>query len=330
MLKIADAWRVLCALAMLGSHHLAMAQATPSGMAYPSKAIRWIVPYPAGASNDVVARLLAQKLTQTWGHPVVIDNRSGAGGTIGASAAARAAPDGYTLYMTNPGSNAINFALDMVTTYTEEDFTHVILLGSAPIMLSTSATFPAATLGDLIALAKAEPGKLTGGSSGAGGSSHFALELFKQAAQVDIRHIPYKGAAPAINDLIGDQISMVFTTPASVHALLQSGKLKALGVAGGKRLTGYPDVPTMAEQELAGFEDKIWFGVSVPVGTPREIVLKINRALQQALQLPDIQSRFTALGLETEGGSPERFSAEIKQDTARLRELIKTANIRIN
>lgn len=329
MLKIVDIANILCALTILAVAGAASAQAPDAEAAYPVKAVRWIVPYPAGASNDVVARLLAQKLAQKWGQAVVIENRSGAGGTIGANVAAKADPDGYTMLMANPGSNAINFVLRADTPYTDRDFAHVILLGWAPIMLSTSAKFPAASVREIIAMAKANPGELTGGSSGTGGSSHLALELFKLLAGVDIRHIPYKGAAPAINDLTGGQISMIFTTPASVHTLLQAGRLKAIAVAGEKRLPSYPDMPTMAEQGLKGFDDKIWFGVSVPAGTPRFIILKINRDLQQVLLLPDVRARFTALGLEPDGGSPEHFSTAIKEDTERVRELIKRANISI-
>ncbi len=305
----------------------AIAQVARPKAKYPTRVVRWVVPYPPGASNDVVARVLAQKLTQMWGQPVVIDNRSGAGGLIGADTVAKATPDGYTMLMTNPGSNAINFALRAKTPYLNEDFAHVILLGWSPIMLMTSATFPAANVKEIISMAKVKPGQLSGGSSGTGGSSHLTLELFKLLAGVDIQHVPYKGAAPAIADLIGGQVSMIFATPVSAQPLIQSGKLKAIAVAGSKRLSIYPDVPTMAEQGVTGFDVMIWFGVSVPAGTPRSVVLKLNRDLQQALQAPDVKERFAALGLEPEGGSPERFTALIKEDTERWRKVVKAANV---
>ena len=180
---------------------------------YPSRVVRWVVPYPPGASNDVVARVLAQKLSQTWGHQVVIDNRSGAGGLIGADIVAKATPDGYTMLLTNPGSNAINFALRARTPYRNDDFAHVILLGWSPIMLVTSASFPAKSVKDVIAMAKAKPGQLSGGSSGVGGSSHLALELFKMLTGTDILHVAYKGAAPAIADMIGGQVSIISCVP---------------------------------------------------------------------------------------------------------------------
>lgn len=306
------------------------AQSADSGArrgAYPARAVRWIIPYPAGASNDVVARLLAQKLSQIWEQPVVVENRSGAGGTIGANLVAKAEPDGYTLLMANPGSNATNFALGIETPYAARDFAHVILLGWAPIMLSVNANFPARTLAELIAMAKAEPGTLTGGSSGTGGSSHLALELFKLTAGVDIRHVPYKGAAPAVNDLAGGQITMVFTTPASVHALLQSGKLRALAVAGDRRISGYPDIPASAESGLGAFDDKIWFGVSVPAGTPADIIARINHDLAQAMQGADIRERLAALGLEPATSTPQEFADIIREDTERMQTLVRGGKI---
>jgi tripartite-type tricarboxylate transporter receptor subunit TctC len=308
----------------------ALAQVSSGSMDYPSKPVRWVVPYSAGASNDVVARMVAQKLSVKWGHAVVVENRAGAGGTIGTNIVAKAEPDGYTLLMSNPGSNAINFAFNAQSPYEPTDFTHIILLGSAPLMLSTNVNFPASNLQELLALARAKPGQLTGGSSGNGGSSHLALELFKLSANVDIRHIPYKGAAPAINDLAGGQISMVFTTPASVHALLEAGKFKAIAISATTRNPSFPDVPTMAEQGLSDFNDRIWFGVSAPAGTPRTVVMKINQDLNDVIRSPDIQAKFKSLGLDVDGGSPEYFSQEIARDIERLSQLIKKSNIETN
>jgi tripartite-type tricarboxylate transporter receptor subunit TctC len=295
---------------------------------YPNKPVRWVVPYSAGASNDVVARLLAQKLSQKWGQPVVIENRAGAGGAIGASLVANAIPDGYSLLMTNPGSNAIQHVLNNNTSYSNEDFIHVILLGSAPLMLSVRQDFPANSVNELIAIAKATPGLLTGGSSGAGGSSHFALELFNLSAGIEIRHIPYKGAAPAVSDVVGRQITLIFTTPASIFALLEANKLKVLGVSSATRIAAFPDIPTMIEQGVRDFNDQIWFGASVPAATPTAIVTKLNQDLNDVLHMQDIKERFTALGLETEGGSSEKFTQLIQADIKRLRQLVKTANIK--
>jgi len=294
---------------------------------YPARSVRWVVPYPPGASNDVVARLLAQKLTEAWGQQVVTDNRGGAGGLLGADIVAKATPDGYTLLMTNPGSNAINFALRTRTPYKPGDFASVSLLGWSPIMLVTSATFPAATMKELIAMAKTKPGTLSGGSSGPGGSSHLALELFKLLTGTDILHVPYKGAAPAITDMIGGQVSMIFTTPVTAQPLIKAGKLKALAVAGNKRLAILPDVPSTAEQGLAGYDVNIWFGVSAPAGTPRPLILKLNEEMRRAIALPDVKERFASLGLEPQTSTPEEFDSVIREDIERWTRVVKAANI---
>ncbi len=319
--------RVGCCLALLTAGSVFAQPARPAAD-YPVRVVRWVVPFTPGASNDVVARLLAQKLIEIWGQQVVIDNRAGAGGLVGAEIVARALPDGYTLLLANPSSNAINFALRAKGPYQPDDLAPVVLLGWSPIMLVTSAALPASGVKDVIALAKTKPGQLSGGSSGTGGSSHLALELFKMLAGVDILHVPYKGAAPAISDMIGGQVSLIFSTPVTAQPLIQGGKLKALGVAGDKRLAIYPEVRTIAEQGLSGFDVLIWFGVSVPAGTPRPIVLKLNRDLQQTLQSADVKERFAALGFDPQGGSPERFAALMKDDTERWRKVVKAANVR--
>jgi tripartite-type tricarboxylate transporter receptor subunit TctC len=319
---------VRCAAAMTIAMTVPCAFAQAAKMLeYPTRSVRWVVPYPPGASNDVVARLLAQKLTEAWGQQVVTDNRSGAGGLLGADIVAKATPDGYTLLMTNPGSNAINFALRTRTPYKPDDFAPVSLLGWSPIMLVTSASFPAATMKELIAMAKAKPGELSGGSSGPGGSSHLALELFKLLTGADILHVPYKGAAPAITDMIGGQVSMIFTTPVTAQPLIKAGKLKTLAVAGSRRLAIYPDVPTTAEQGLAGYDVNIWFGVSVPAGTPRSLVAKLNGDLQRTIAQPDIKERFAVLGLEPQGSTPEEFGKVIREDIERWTRVVKAAKI---
>lgn len=305
----------------------AAAAEPPKAASFPTRSVRWVVPYPPGATNDVVARLLAQKLTESWGQQVVTDNRAGAGGLLGADIVAKATPDGYTLLMTNPGSNAINFALRARTPYKPEDFAPVTLLGWSPIMLVTSASFPATSLKELVAMAKAKPGQLSGGSSGPGGSSHLALELFKLLTGTDILHVPYKGAAPAITDMIGGQVSMIFTTPVTAQPLIKAGKLKTLAVAGNRRLAIFPDVPTTAEQGLKDYDVNIWFGVSVPAGTPRGLVAKLNRDLRQTIAQPDVVERFATLGLEPEGSTPEGFGKIIREDIERWARVVKAANI---
>jgi len=321
--------QAISTLAVAFSVALALAPPSDGALAqsYPARTVRWVVPYPPGASNDVVARLLGQKLTELWGQSVVTDNRGGAGGLLGADIVAKSAPDGYTLLLTNPGSNAINFALRTKTPYKADDFTHVGLLGWSPIMLVTSATFPATGVEDVIAMAKAKPGQLMGGSSGTGGSSHLALELFKMLAGVDIAHIPYKGAALAITDMIGGRVSLIFATSVTAQPLIKGGKLKTLAIAGDKRLELYPNVLTTVEQGLKGFDVLIWFGVSVPARTPRPVVLKLNHDLQELLKLANVKERFAALGLDPQGGSPERFANIIREDIERWSKVVKEAGV---
>jgi tripartite-type tricarboxylate transporter receptor subunit TctC len=304
----------------------AMAESSnPAG--YPQRSVRLVVPYPPGASNDVVARLLAQKLGEMWGQQVVTDNRAGAGGLVGADIVAKAPPDGYTLLLTNPGSNAINFALRTKTPYKTGDFAHVTLLGWSPIMLLTSAAFPATNMKELVAQAKTRPGQLSGGSSGAGGSSHLALELFKMLTGTDILHVPYKGAAPAITDMIAGQVTMIFTTPVTAQPLVRAGRIKVLAVAGKKRLDIFPDVPTTAEQGLEGFDVNIWFGVSAPAGTSRALVQRLNRDLNSTLTAVDVKERLATLGLEPHGGTPEEFGRVIREDIERWTKVVKAASI---
>ena len=295
---------------------------------FPSRAVRWVVPFAPGASNDVIARVVAQKLTEIWGQQVLIDNRGGAGGMLGADIVAKAQPSGYTMLMANPGANAINFAMRTKTPYRAEDFAAVSLLGWSPILLVTSAGFQANSVKDIIAMAKARPGQLSAGSSGTGGSSHLALEFFKMLAGVDILHIPYKGASPAIVDMMAGQSQLIFTTSATAAPLVSAGKLKVLATAGDKRLSLYPAVPTTSEQGLPGYDVLIWFGVSVPAATPRNVVLKLNDGFQKALDSSEIKERFALLGLQPQGGSPERFAKFLVEEVERWSKVVKAANVR--
>ena len=307
----------------------AIASAADAGNpAYPTRVVRWVVPYPPGASNDVVARLLSQKLTERWGQQVVIDNRGGAGGLLGADIVAKATPDGYTLLMANPGSNAINFALRAKTPYRPEDFAPVILLGWSPITLVVGPAFSGGSVKEVVAQAKARPGQLSAGSSGTGGSSHLALELFRMVTATDIMHVPYKGAAPAMTDLMAGQLTMIFTTSLSAQSLIQSGKLRMVAVSGNKRLPNFPDVPTTVEQGIRGFDAPIWFGVSAPAKTPVPVVTRINADLQAIIAMPEVKERFLALGLDPQGGPPENFARVLKEDLERLEKVVRAANIK--
>ncbi len=316
---------LLASLASLIASHTVFAQDDASR--YPLRPVRWVVPYPPGASNDVVARVLSIKVSERWGQQMLIDNRGGAGGMLGGDMVAKAAPDGYTLLMANPGSNSINFALRMKSPYRAEDFAEVILLGWSPITVVVGPAFKGSTLRELVVQAKASPGKFTGGSSGTGGSSHLALELFKMVTGTDILHVPYKGAAPAMADLVAGQISMVFVTSLSAEALIKAGKLRMIGVSGNKRLANLPEVPTTQEQGVQNFDAPIWFGVSAPARTPRTIINKINAELNAVIALPDVKERFAALGLDPQGGPPERFAAVVKEDIERLEKVVRAANV---
>jgi tripartite-type tricarboxylate transporter receptor subunit TctC len=315
-------------MALLASASVQGAQPGKGADDFPARAVRWVVPFAPGASNDVIARVVAQKLTEIWGQQVLIDNRGGAGGMLGADIVAKAQPNGYTMLMANPGANAINFALRTKTPYRAEDFAAVSLLGWSPILLVTSAGFPANGVKDIINMAKARPGQLSAGSSGTGGSSHLALEFFKMLAGVDILHVPYKGASPAIVDMMAGQSQLIFTTSATAAPLVSAGKLKVLATAGDKRLSLYPSVPTTTEQGLPGYDVLIWFGVSVPAATPRSAVLKLNSGFQTALESSEIKERFAFLGLQPQGGSPERFAKFLVEEVDRWSKVVKAANVR--
>ena len=314
-----SAWATLPLLAASG-----LSQAAD----FPTKPARIVVPIGAGSSMDIVGRVLAQKFTEVWGQTVIVDNRAGAGGNIGADLVAKSAPDGYTVLFAS-SSFAIAPAYYRKLPYDAlRDFEPVTQLSSRNNAVSVSPSSPVNSIKDLIALAKAKPGILTFGSGGGSGSSdQMAGELFKLLAGVDIAHVPYKGAALAITDLIGGRRSIIFTTPVTAQPLIKGGKLKTLAVAGDRRLNIYPDVPTTVEQGLKGFDVLIWFGVSVPAGTPRPVVFKLNRDLQRLLQFADVQERFATLGLDPQGGSPERFATIIKEDIERWRTVVKEARI---
>lgn len=305
------------------------APAISAADAFPARSVRWVVPFTPGASNDVIARLFAQRLSELWGQQVIVDNRSGAGGMLGADIVAKSSPNGYTLLMSNPGANSIVFALDGKAPYRAEDFAAVSLLGWSPILLAVGATSPANGIRDLIAMAKARPGKLSAGSSGTGGSSHLALELFRTLAGVDILHVPYKGASPAIVDLVAGQLQMIFATSATLSPMVASGKLKVIATSGNQRLPLYPGVPSTAEQGMPGFDVPIWFGVSVPAATPRATIQRLNAGFEQALESSDLRERLAALGVQPQGGPPERFARFLAEETARWRKVLRAAKVSI-
>ena len=297
---------------------------------YPSKPVRMIVPFPAGGATDIVGRLIAQKLTESWSQQVIVDNRGGAGGTIGSDAAAKSPPDGYTMLIGTSSTHAVAPSLYAKLAYDPlRDFAPVTLIANATILLAIHPSLPAKSVRDLIALAKKQPDALAFASSGNGGISHLVGEQFKSVAGIRMLHVPYKGDSPALIDLVSGQVHLMFGTAVSFLPYVKSGRLNALAVTNPKRSPIVPEVPTVAESGLPGFEALQWFGILTPAGTPREIVAKINADVVKALRAPDVRERMTSLGAEVVGSTPEQFAAFVKADTAKWAKVVKASGARI-
>jgi tripartite-type tricarboxylate transporter receptor subunit TctC len=290
---------------------------------YPSKPVRFVVPFTPGASNDIVARLVAAKLGDAWSQQFIIDNRAGAGGLVGADTVAKAAADGYTLLLSNPGPNVNSPLLAKKAPYKVDDFAPVIFFGYAPLLILTNPALPVKNPRELLDYVKANAGKVNWGSSGTGSSLHIGLALFQAATGVTVTHIPYKGSAPAITDLIGGQIQFMHTTTVSADAQIRSGRVRVVAIAAAKRVALLPDVQTLAEAGIKDAEAIVWFGMAAPAKTPRAIIDKLNAECNRVLGLPDVRKRLDELGLEVQGGSPEDFQRFIRSEVGRLEHLIK-------
>ena len=298
---------------------------------YPSKAVHIIVPFAAGGSTDIFARYIAEKLTPVLGQGVVVDNRAGAAGNIGADLVAHAAPDGYTLLMATTGVMAINNALYQNMTYdAAKDLEPVIFVASLTNVLAVPAELPVHNVRELIALAKSKPGALTFASSGIGSSTHLSGELFKSMAGVDILHVPYKGSSQALTDLVANRVSMIFDQIASSLPFIKTGKLRAIAVTGTTRSPALPDVPTIAESGVPGYESLSWVGIAVPAGTPREVVARLNREIGIILKDPDIREKFAQAGADPVGGSPQDFARHIHGERDKWSRLIRERGITVN
>ena len=321
--------RACCAAALLlVAPHCARGQASPT---YPAKPVRMIVPFPAGGATDIVGRLVAQKLAEAWGQQFIVDNRGGAGGTIGSELAAKSPPDGYTILVGTSSTHAIAPSLYGKLGYDPvRDFVPLTLIANATILLAVHPSVPARNVRELIALAKREPNALTFASSGNGGISHLVGEHFKSVAGIQMLHVPYKGDTPALVDLASGQVHLMFGTAVSFLPYVQSKRLNALAVTNPKRSPIVPAVPTISESGLPGFEALQWFGVFAPTGTPKEIVAKLNGEIVRILRLPDVRERMTALGAEVVGSSPERFAVFQKADTAKWAKVVKTSGAKID
>jgi len=298
---------------------------TPShAQTWPARTITLVVPFPPGGGVDTLARVVAQKLSEAFHQQVVVDNRAGGGGTIGTRVVAQAAPDGYTLLLGHTGTISINPSLYVHAGLDpRKDFTPVGLIGSMPVVLLANPSFPARTVGDFIAMAKKDPGKFNLGTSAVGTGGYMCAELFRAESGVDVTLIPYKGTAPVMNDLLGGHVQMYFSSLPPAIGLVKEGKLRALGVTGLKRSASFPDVPTVAEQGLPGFEAVLHYGIVAPAGTPRPIVDKLNVALRAALGDPKVHGHIATEGAEPLPTSPEEYAADIDREETKWSALVR-------
>jgi tripartite-type tricarboxylate transporter receptor subunit TctC len=315
-------------LGVLGAFAGLAALGARAQAAFPARPARIIVPFTPGGSTDILARAIGQALSEAWRQQVIVENRPGAGGVIGAEAAWHAAPDGYTLFMGHIGTLAVNPALYPKLPYDAASFAPVALVALVPNVLVVHPGVPAKSLGELVTLAKSKPGTLTYGSGGNGSAAHLATEYFKLAAGIDIVHVPYKGTAPAVTDLIGGQITMLMTGLPPLLSHVRAGKLRAIGVASASRLAQVPDVPTIAEGGLAEFEATQWYGLVAPPRTPPPIVDAIAVEVQKALARPEVRQRLEFEGAEPKSLGPAAFGAFIRSESARWAEVIRAARIK--
>ena len=297
---------------------------------YPAKTIRLIVPYPPGGGNDTLARIFGQKLTEAWGQQVIVDNRPGAGTTIGTALAARASPDGYTLLLSSIASHGVSPSLYRNPGYDPvRDFAPITLLAVAPMVLGVNVSRAINSVQDLIKLAKARPGTLKYATAGSGSPMHMGGEIFKDLTGVDMIHVPYSGGGPALISLIGGETDIAFDTAASILPHVRSGKLRALAIARPARLAEYPNIPTFIEAGLPAYEANAWYSMHAPAGTPRAVILKINRQLAAAIKLPDVQEKLRQLGSDGVGDSPGHFGAFVRAELDKYSRLIKKAGIKV-
>ena len=302
----------------------ALISTSVSALDYPSRPIRYIVPFAPGGPTDIMSRAFAEKIGAAWGQQVVVDNRGGAGGTIGAEVVARSAPDGYTVMIGHVGTHAINVSLYQKVGYDPvKDFQPISLLATLPFVLVVNAGLAPRNVKELLVLARAKPGSINFASAGSGGPTHLAGEMFKSAAAIDIVHIPYKGNAAALTDLAGGQVQMMFSNMLTAMPHVRTGRLRALAVSTAKRSPQAPDLPTVAESGVPGFDVAPWYGVLAPAGLPAPLVAKWNREIVRIVPLPDMKEKFVAQGIDLASSTPAEFGALIKSEIPKWRKVVK-------
>ena len=301
------------------------------GQGYPDKPIRVIVPVPAGGTPDVVARMVAPGLSNLLGQQLVMDNRGGAGGLIGAELAAKAIPDGYTLFFSSPGALTILPHLQKHVAYdTLRDFLPISLVSIGPFLLITHPSVPAKTVKELVTLAKSEPGKLNYASAGNGAANHLAMELFKSMADINLTHVPYKGAPQAVTDLIGGNVNLMFNSIPPVMQHIKSGRLRLLGVSSAKRSPQLPDVPTISEAGVPGYESITWFGLLAPAKTPAPIVTRLHEALVKVVRTPEMKAQLELQGYDPVGSTPAEFATFIRAESAKYAKVVKLSGAKVD
>lgn len=317
--------------ALLAAFALALVAGSGFAQSWPARPIRLVIPFPAGGSTDIVGRLIAEKLSQSLGQAVIVDNRAGAGGTTGSDLVAKSAPDGYTFLMGTSSTHAIAPSLYAKLPYeVARDFAPVTLLGTATILMVVHPSVPARSVADFVAFAKARPGQLMFGSTGNGSVSHLTAEHFKAAAGVDLQHVPYKGDTPMTLDLVAGRVHVAFGTAVAFLPHVQAGKLNALAVTDAKPSPVAPKLPTVAGSGLPGFEALQWFGLLAPAGTPKDIVTRVHAAVAKALQLPEVQERLQGLGMQIVGGGPDQFGSFMRSESAKWGRIVRDSGAKVD
>jgi tripartite-type tricarboxylate transporter receptor subunit TctC len=319
----------VAAASLLAASMSATAQKPVMTGAYPTKPIRMIVPFAPGGGTDIIGRLVAQELGQAWGQTVVVDNRGGAGGTLGTQLAVQSTPDGYTMVLCSLGLSYAPALYAKLPFDPVKDLAAISLVATQPFVYVVIPSLGVKSMKDLIALAKAKPGEIRYGSGGAGGSSHLGTELLRTMTGIDIAHVPYKGTGPALTAMLSGEIQMQLIGISSVVPHMKSGRMRALAVSGAKRSAAAPEVPTVAESGVPGYTFDVWYGMLFPAGTLRAIVGKANTEINRVLQSPALAQRFAGVGVEPAGSTPEAFAAMIRSEIAKWRKVVQSANIRI-